>query len=420
MAPLPLPQAVREALVARHDELARISEPGPGVTRLFATKEHLEALALLRGWMQAAGMTTHLDAAGNLIGRWAAHPDAGNDAKALLVGSHHDTVRQGGRYDGAMGVLLGIACVEALAAADRRLPFHLDVVCFSDEEGTRYGTSLLGSRAIAGVFDKTVLDWPDADGVSIRDAMRTAGFDPDGLDTCRYDPRETLGYVEAHIEQGPILEAEGLPVGLVTGIAVGARHRFIVEGTAGHAGTVPMAQRRDALAAASAMILACERIAREGDGVVATIGQIKVQPGATNVITGEAVFTLDLRAPDQPRYDAAFGAVQEALGAVARERNVGLRHEQLYQSQGCGMDDGLRAALGRAIEAEGWPVRALFSGAGHDALSLRHICPVAMLFVRCKDGVSHNPAEYAAPDDIATAARVLLSFLADYVPPKAA
>ncbi len=415
-----LPAGVARTLVARHAELAEISEAGPGVTRLFATDEHLRALALLRHWMEQAGMTTRVDAAGNLVGRYAADPAAGNDPKVLLLGSHHDTVRQGGRYDGAMGVLLGIACVEALAAADRRLPYHLDVVCFSDEEGTRYGTSMIGSRAVAGVFDEAVLDWPDADGVTMRAAMRGAGFDPDAMASCAYAPEATLGYVEAHLEQGPVLEAENLPVGIVTAIAVGSRHRVTVAGTAGHAGTVPMGRRRDAVTAAAEMILAAERIAGAGEGVVATTGKVSVSPGAINVIPGEAGFTVDLRAPDAARHDAARDALVEALGEIAARRDVGLDHEQLYRSEGCAMDAGLRAALGRAVAARGYPVRELFSGAGHDALSLQHVGPVGMIFVRCKDGISHNPAEYVAPDDIVTAAEVLVSFLADFAPPKAA
>jgi hydantoinase/carbamoylase family amidase len=415
-----LPAAVGEALLARHAELAAISEPGPGVTRLFATNEHLRALARIRAWMEAAGMTTRVDAAGNLIGRHAADPAAGNDPRVLLLGSHHDTVRQGGRYDGAMGVLLGIACVEALAAAGERLPYHLDVVCFSDEEGTRYGTSLLGSRAIAGVFDEAVLDWPDADGVTMREAMRRAGFDPRAIAGCAYRPESTLGYVEAHIEQGPVLEAEHLPVGVVTAIAVGSRHRVTVEGTAGHAGTVPMDRRRDALTAAAEMILAAERIAAAGDGVVATTGKLEVAPGAINVIPGTATFTVDLRAPDAARHDAAHETLMHDLGGIAARRGVALRPEQIYRSSGCAMDADLRAGLGRAIAAAGYPVRELFSGAGHDALSLQHIGPVGMLFVRCKDGISHNPAEYVEPADIVTAADVLVSFLADFAPPTTA
>ncbi len=420
MAPPPLPEAVTQALIERHDRLAAVSEPGPGVTRLFATAEHLAALDLVRGWMEAAGMTTRVDACGNLVGRWAAAPAAGDAPGVLLMGSHHDTVRAGGRYDGAMGVLLGIACVEALAAAGTRLPFHLDVVCFADEEGTRYGTSMLGSRALAGVFDEAVLDWPDADGITMRAAMSAAGFDPDGLAGCRYDPARTLGYVEAHLEQGPVLEAEGLAVGVVTAIAVASRHRITVAGTAGHAGTVPMDRRRDALTAAAEMVLAAERIAGAGAGVVATTGMFEPAPGAINVIAGEVRFSLDLRAPDAARHDAAEATIMQAFEAVAARRGLTVRHAPLYRSSGCTMDAGLRAALGRAVAGAGLPVRELFSGAGHDALSLQHICPVGMLFVRCQDGVSHNPAEHVAPADMVTAARVLLSFLVAYAPPTTA
>jgi allantoate deiminase len=225
-----------------------------------------------------------------------------------------------------------------------------------------------------------------------------------------------LGYVEAHIEQGPVLEAEGLPVGVVTGIAVGSRFRVTVTGTAGHAGTVPMGRRRDALAAAAAMILAGERIAGTGEGVVATTGKLEVSPGAINVIAGSTTFTVDLRAPDGARHDTARDALIEAIDTIAARRGVRAQIEEIYRSAGCAMDAGLRAALARAVAGAGYPVRELFSGAGHDALSLAHIGPVAMLFVRCKDGISHNPAEDVAPADIVTAGEVLVSFLADVAP----
>jgi allantoate deiminase len=416
-APIAFSEATLEALIARHDQLAELSEPGPGVTRLFASPEHLQAIAMLRGWMEDAGMTCRVDAIGNLVGRYAADPAAGNDPKVLVVGSHHDTVREGGRYDGAMGVLVAIACVDALATAGRRLPFHVDVVAFADEEGTRFTSSLLGSRAMAGIFKPEVLAFCDRDGITMADAMKSAGFDPDGIESCRYAAGSVLGYVEAHLEQGPILEAEGLPVGLVTAIASGTRHRFSVRGMAGHAGTVPMGIRRDALAGAAEMILACEQIAQTATGAVATIGQIRVGPGATNVIPGEATFSLDLRAPTRIAHDDVRARVLDRVRAVAAHRHLALEHEQLYESSGCIMDQGLRRRLAAAIEAEGLPVRDLFSGAGHDANAMQALGPVAMLFVRCRGGISHNPEEYVAPDDIVTAARVMLHLVATFDSP---
>ncbi len=411
-----LPDDVARTLVARHDELARISEPGPGVTRVFASPEHVAALAMLRAWMDAAGMTTRVDAIGNLVGRYAADPTAGNEPKVLLIGSHHDTVREGGRFDGAMGVLIGIACVEALAAAGRRLPFHVDVVAFADEEGTRFATSLLGSRAAAGTFRKEVLDWQDQDGIVMADAMRAVGFDPDGIDGCRYGAGSVLAYVEAHLEQGPVLEAENLPVGVVTAIATGTRHRFAVQGMAGHAGTVPMASRHDALAGAAEMILACEQVAQTAESAVATVGQLQVSPGAINVIPGEVAFSLDLRAPTKVGHDDARARVLDRLHAIADQRGLELAHQQLYDSSGCVMDREIKRGLADAIAGEGMPVRELFSGAGHDALAMQAVGPVGMIFVRCKGGISHNPAEHVDGPDIAAAARVMLRFLAGFVP----
>ena len=421
MSPVPpLPAEVAASLLARHDELAAISEPGPGVTRVFASPEHVRALALLRRWMDAAGMSTRVDALGNLVGRYAADPAAGNQPKVLLVGSHHDTVRQGGRFDGAMGILIGIACVEALAAAGRRLPFHLDVVAFADEEGTRFATSLLGSRALAGTFRPEVLAWRDGAGIAMADAMRRSGFDPDAIASCAYPKDAVLGYVEAHLEQGPVLEAEDLPVGVVTAIASASRHRFTVQGMAGHAGTVPMASRQDALAGAAEMILACEQVAQTEDGAVATIGQIEAAPAAINVIPGEVVFSLDLRAPTKVGHDDAKARVLDRVRAIAGQRRLQVRHEPLYDAKGCAMDAALSQRLAAAVAAEGWPVRELFSGAGHDALAMQTLAPVAMLFVRCKDGISHHPAEFVDSADIAAATRVLLRLLADYAPPTGA
>ncbi|TVQ37428.1 MAG: allantoate amidohydrolase [Geminicoccaceae bacterium] len=420
MHDLSLPDDVAHRLLARHDELAQISEGGPGVTRVFATAEHVQALALLRQWMDEAGMTTRVDAIGNLFGRWAADPVAGNDPKVLVLGSHHDTVRQGGRYDGAMGVLIGIACIEALAAAGKRLPFHVDVVAFADEEGTRFATSLLGSRAAAGIFRAEVLAWQDQAGIVMADAMRAVGFDPDAVASCAYGKGSVLAYVEAHLEQGPVLESEGLPVGVVTAIATGTRHRFTVKGMAGHAGTVPMAKRQDALAGAAEMVLACEQVAQTAESVVATIGQIQVSPGAINVIPGEAAFSLDLRAPSKIGHDDARARVLDRLSAIAVQRGLVLEHQQLYDSAGCVMDEAIRHGLARAIAALGHPVRELFSGAGHDALAMQAVGPVGMIFVRCKDGISHNPAEFVADGDILVGAEVMLRFLVEFAPPKAA
>lgn len=413
-----LPEASVGELIHRHGELAQISEPGPGVTRCFATPEHLQAIELLKGWMEEAGLETRVDPVGNLIGRYAAHPDI-VEPKVLLMGSHHDTVRQGGAYDGAMGVLLGIACADALYRLNRRLHFHLDIIAFADEEGTRFATSLLGSRAVAGRFLTAILDWQDAQGTTIQQAMAEAGFAaglaPDRLAEAAYPKGSVLGYVEAHIEQGPVLEAEELPVGVVTAIAHGTRHRLTVGGMAGHAGTVPMNRRKDALACAAEMLLAVERGA-VGDGVVATVGQIEASPGSINVIPGKAVFSLDLRAPSAELHEKRLAETLAACEGIAAARGLEISIDKLYNSGGCTMDAALTAQLEAAIAANGWPVRRLPSGAGHDAMALTDLCPVAMIFVRCSGGISHNPAEHVDPPDLEAALRVLFSFLVASAP----
>jgi allantoate deiminase len=398
-------------IMQRCDALARHSELPGGLTRVFLSPQARAAGELVLGWMREAGMQARLDAIGNAVGRWEGARPA---LPCLMLGSHLDTVRDAGRYDGMLGVVTAIECVDALNRAGRRLPFAVEVVGFGDEEGVRFGTTLLGSRAIAGTLDPGVLKASDAQGRTIAQALRDFGLDPDAVASVSRRPGEVLAYAELHIEQGPVLEAEGLPVGVVTAINGFSRLRVTLRGQAGHAGTVPMKLRRDALAAAAECVLAVERAARARPHVVGTVGRIEARPGAINVIPGQAQLTVDLRAPEDAARQEAAAAVRTELARVCESRGIGFEIETLQELGSSGCAPWLMAQLGRAVESEGLRVLHLPSGAGHDGMAMKAIADIAMLFVRCKGGISHNPAEAISEEDAATGARVLYRFIHDF------
>jgi len=424
----PLPGGVRA--VARCDTLgvAPYSDTAEGLYRGYLTPAHRATVDQVGRWMVEAGMTVALDHAANLVGRY---PGTDADAPALVIGSHLDSVRDGGCYDGPLGVMLAIECVAALNAQGRRLPFPIEVYGFGDEEGSRFPAAMLTSRAVAGTLEADLLAIGDADGVPLTSALRLfnaddaslcAGltFDVDdrsalgiaGFDLARRPAGTTLAYLETHIEQGPVLEAEGLAVGTVTGIAAQLRYRIEVIGTAGHAGTCSMPLRRDALAGAAEMVLAIETIARDAaSDLVATVGTIEALPGAANVIAGNVRFTLDVRAGDAARRDAAAEAMLDRIHAIADARGLGFAIEGIHDLPASPCDPALMDLLDAATVVAGQPVRRLVSGAGHDAMVMAALCPTAMLFVRCKGGISHNPAEHVDPADAEIALRVMLGFI---------
>lgn len=388
-------------ILARCDSLAAITATPGAITRVNLTPQHAEANRLVAAWMAEAGLKPHVDAAGNVIGERAG---GAAGAKALVLGSHLDTVRNAGRYDGILGVVLAIEVAAVLK--ETPLPFPLVVAGFADEEGTRFGASLIGSRAFAGTFDPAWLVRRDADGVSIAEAMRAFGLDPQRAGDAAMPPDGVRAYLEVHIEQGPLLEEKGLPVGVVTAICGSTRKRYHVSGVAGHAGTVPMPLRHDALAGAAEIALAAERVAREA-GIVATVGCFEVLPGAVNVIPGAATFSLDIRSAENSRRLAVLAGLEAEIAAIAARRGLAVSAEMLDESSATPCDPGLRDTFAAAIAAEGLPVEGLPSGAGHDGTALAPIAPIAMLFVRCAGGVSHSPDEAISGDDAAIAARVL-------------
>jgi allantoate deiminase len=397
-----------EAISNRLAELAALSDEPGRLTRLYLTPAHRRAVDLVSYWMRDAGMSVRLDPLASVVGRYEAQ-DGG--AQTLLIGSHIDSVRNAGHFDGPLGVVAAIEVVKAAFKSGKRYPFAIEVVAFGDEEGVRFASTLGGSRALAGTFDEKALDELDENTISRREALTAFGCDLSRLTAEKRPADRTLGYVEVHIEQGPVLEKEGLPLGVVTTIDGVTRATIDIEGVAGHAGTVPMGMRHDALAAAAEMLLAIEERARRQPNLVATVGKLDVPRSAPNTIPGRVRFTLDIRSPADAERARAVGDIRASIAAIAARRGVAQRFSPGHEAPAAHCDDKLSDLLAAAAESCGAAPRRMPSGAGHDAMAFDKILPFAMLFVRCRGGVSHNPDEYASPGDIDIAARVLSAFL---------
>jgi allantoate deiminase len=391
-------------VMERCELLGNISEEPGRLTRPFGSQAMREANDIVSGWMRVAGMTTRFDEIGNLIGRYE-----GTGNETLVFGSHLDTVRDAGRYDGQLGVMVALTCVQQLHDRGERLPYAIEVVAFADEEGLRFGTTFLGSSVYAGAFDESRLNLEDRNGVTLREAVRAFGGDPGAL----YGRRngDLLGYCEVHIEQGPVLEQEDLPVGVVTAINGQSRVRAGFIGKAGHAGTVPMEGRRDALCAAAEFVLEVESAAKAQPGSVATVGEISALPGAVNVIPGEVEHSLDLRHPEDAARERLRNHLERRAREIAASRGCELRWQLRQETPAVPADPELSALLGRAVEDSGVSVHKLPSGAGHDAAQMAALTSVAMLFVRCREGISHNPAESVRREDVGAAIEVMSRFL---------
>jgi allantoate deiminase len=389
-------------VLARAELLGEISEESDRLVRRVATPAAARAADLVAGWMEEAGLAVRRDAIGNVIGRTR------GDGPPMVLGSHLDTVPNAGRYDGPLGVFVALAAVERLVAGGARSG-PLEIVAFADEEGTRFGTSYLGSAAYIGGFERAWLDLVDADGITLAEAIRAGGGDPEGA-VGSPAPRLS-GYLEVHIEQGPVLEREEIPVGVVAAVAGQTRVRVDVRGEAGHAGTLPMAARRDALAAAAEVVLAVERVGRSTDGLVATVGAISLSPNVGNVVPGEARLLVDVRHAEDAVRASAVETIRADTGEIASARRVDMSWMPRYDTSAVELSPELRHRLENAIELLGHPVRALVSGAGHDAAVLAQVCPAAMLFVRCAGGISHDPRESVDEADVAVAIDVVERFL---------
>ncbi|MBK3398317.1 MULTISPECIES: allantoate amidohydrolase [Methylobacterium] len=395
-------------VMALIDDLARHTDEPGRLTRLYLSPAHRATADAVLGLMRAAGLSARIDAAGTVVGRVEGREPG---LPALVLGSHIDSVVDAGRYDGPLGVAAALVVAEELRGA--ALPFALEVVAFGDEENVRFPTSLSTSKAWAGQYRSEWLEGRDAAGLTLREALVTFGGDPDGIPALARRPEAVAGYLEVHIEQGPALEAAVQPVGVVSAIAGLTRARCTVTGEANHAGTVPMGMRRDALAAAAEMTLAVERLSEGMPGTVATVGALAVVPGAVNVIAGQVDFSLDVRSPVDPDRHGLFAAIQAECRAIAGRRGVGFTSETFMDNPAVGLDPGLQAALDRAARDLGFAPLRLPSGATHDAVAMAALGPSAMLFVRCRGGISHNPAESITLEDADAATRVLLGTVRD-------
>jgi allantoate deiminase len=385
--------------------IASMSEEPGRTTRRFLTSPVAEVHAHLRARMQALGMTVAVDAVGNMRGLWQ---PAGTSGKRLILGSHIDTVPDAGAFDGVLGVVLALEWVRL--AQELGLTRPLEVIAFSEEEGVRYSVPFLGSRAVAGTFDLSMLAYKDAAGVRMEDAIRAFGLDPAGIPDARVDD-EVLGFVEIHIEQGPVLEAQGLSLAVVEGIAGQSRLGFRFTGHANHAGTTPMHLRRDALAAAAEWMSAVETAACEVDGLVATVGKILVEPNATNVIPGVVEVSLDVRHIQNPVRSQFVKEFQRTAEAIAHRRGVEVEWVEKMEQKTVLMDRLLNGDLAAAIEAAGYPLRRMPSGAGHDAMVMAGRMPAAMLFLRSPGGVSHHPDETVLEEDVEASLKAGAFFL---------
>jgi len=396
------------------EQLAGHSDQANALTVAYLTRAHQTSAAEIAGWMIEAGMQVEIDAIGNVVGRYAATDPT---AKVLLTGSHFDTVRNGGKYDGRLGILLPIAVVKRLHEHGIRLPFHLEVIAFAEEEGLRFQSSFLASSAIIGAFDPAWLDAVDDDGVSMRDAMRAAGLPgtEEAIRALERDPARIAGFIEVHIEQGPVLLERGLPLGVVTSIAGSVRMTASVLGQASHAGTTPMTMRHDAAAAAAEMTLAIESRCGQAPSLVGTVGLFSVADGAANVVPGRCDFSIDIRAGDDETRDEAVVDVLRVCEAIAQRRAVSMTFARTVAVPCAPCAPPLMDLLAGSLERAGIAHFRLPSGAGHDAMMLARITNACMLFVRCGNGgISHNPLETVAVEDVDLAGLVFLDFLRNF------
>jgi len=397
----------------RINQLAAISEQATGITRTFGTPEFLQGRALIEGWMRDAGLQTRMDNIGNVRGRLLSKNPG---AKTFVIASHIDTVINAGRFDGPLGVILGLDLLEQLIINKTELPFHIELIAFSDEEGVRFHTTYLGSKVVAGTFDNSFLDRTDKTGTTLKQVVQSLGSNIDLLTADAIPVNELLGYFEVHIEQGPVLWQSKIPVAVVTAIAGQKRIEITLTGMAGHAGTVPMAIRNDALTCAAEFVLAAEKLGKENkDRLVVTVGKLDIDGSASNVIPGKVLCSLDVRSPDERYLDIAYQQLKDSCTKICSERKIQLNWNLVQQTKPVVCDSGLNVLLKQAINKSNIELIELVSGAGHDAVPISAVAPVSMLFVRCFEGISHNPLENAELADVAAAIEVSDRFLEELI-----
>lgn len=395
--------------------LGAISAEPDRLVRLFLSPEHRRAADMVARWMREAGLAVSEDALGTVRGR------TDGPGKRLLIGSHIDTVIDAGKYDGPFGVIAGILAADHFIRAERALPFGIDVLAFGDEECSRFPATLTSSSACAGIFRPDMLALADRNGVTLSDAIKAYGQSPDAIASAAYRRDEAAAYVEVHIEQGPVLETRSQPLGVVSAIIGQTYLNVELLGEAGHAGTVPMMLRRDALAGAAEAMLLGETLARDTKGeVVATVGRMTVAPGASNVIPGNVVIIFDIRSGSEPARAALAEALKKGIREIADRRHLGLTITSTREVPTTPCHPHIQDQFADAITALGAEPPRLGSGAGHDGQAMGKLCPIGMLFVRCRGGISHNPMEYASPRDLGLAVAALIGFIERFDPGKLA
>jgi hydantoinase/carbamoylase family amidase len=404
-----------EIILQRITDLATISEDEGRITRTYGTKAFIEGRNKVKQWMEEAGLLTRIDNIGNIRGRLV----SGNpNAKVFVIGSHIDTVINAGKFDGPMGVLIGLDIIEQLISTKMQIPFHIELVGFCDEEGCRFHTTYLGSKAITGSFDNSLLDAKDATGISLQEVIEQNGGDLTMLQSDAISKNEWAGYFEIHIEQGPVLYEKDIPIGIVSAIAGQCRAGMVFNGEAGHAGTVPMNMRKDALAAAAEFVLAVEHyVNNNNDGalVLATVGKLHIINAASNVIPGEVIASLDIRSADEGQLSFSYAAIKNIAEDICSKRGILLEWNLIQQSKPVACDAVMNELLSKSITDAGYNVVEMISGAGHDAVPVSAVSPVSMLFVRCFKGISHNPLENVELKDLAAAIKVSDNFIRQMV-----
>jgi allantoate deiminase len=397
-------------VMERCDLLASLSEEPDCITRRFATPPMHQVHEVIGSWLRNIGMAVEIDAIGNLIGRYEGYLPG---ARTLLLGSHLDSVRNAGKYDGPLGVLVAVACLEQLHARGEHLPFSIEIIGFADEEGLRYQSVYIGSKAITGTFDPRDLNLLDKDCISLAEAVSAFGGNPDPLvlRTPRWSRSDLIGYCEVHIEQGPVLEARNLPLAVVSSIVGQQRILLQLVGEAGHAGTLPMTLRRDALCAAAEFALAVETLGRSVPGLVATVGQLQIQSAACNVVPSLVQLSVDIRHEDDVWREQCASHLYERAQRICTERGIGLEWQVILNSQTISCSPALVQRWQQALAEEGHSTFTMASGAGHDGVAMSTLTDIAMLFVRCQGGISHHPAESVLKEDVTAAVAVLERFL---------
>lgn len=396
----------------RCDELAKFSQSKGQINRQYLTREHAKANEQVAKWMQQAGMKSWIDEAGNVWGRYESNDQS---AKSFIMGSHLDSVPDAGKYDGILGVIAPISLIRYFHQHGITFPYHIDVVGFCDEEGSRFGTTLLGSRAITGTWQDKWATLTDKNGVNLASAMREFGLNINNIHKAQRSSKDYLGFLELHIEQGPVLEANSHALGFVTAISGAKRFVITVQGESGHAGTVPMAMRKDALVSSCEMIGVINQIANKYD-IVATVGEIHNTPNAVNVISGKCMFTLDIRSQDDSARDEALSEIKTKLKDLSKQNHTPIEFKKTHHADAVSCHPDLTDKVKQALISAGLPPFGLASGAGHDAMEMAKLCPMSMLFMRCHKGISHHPDEAIDAEDITKSLEVLYAFFNAYKP----